>query len=79
MKLYRIPIEKVLYFGDVTKRVYEGDVASAASAVALALSFLAISVIRNSLLGATLFTVTCVMIVRIAIELKRKKKIIDSI
>lgn len=79
MKLYRIPIEKVLYFKDATKRAYEEDIASVASLVALAIIFLAISVIRSSLLGAALFTITCMMIIRIELELKKEKKIVDSI
>lgn len=76
MKQYKIPIEKVLYFEDTTKRAYEGDMASVASLVALAITFLAISVIRSSLLGTTLFTITCVIIIKIAIELKRERSIL---
>lgn len=79
MKLYKIPIEKVLYFGDITKQAYEEDLASVASLATLACIFLTVAFLRHSLLGETLFTITCVMIIRIAIELKREKKILISL
>lgn len=79
MKLYKIPIEKVLYFGDITKQAYEEDLASVASLATLACIFLAVAFLRHSLLGETLFTITCVMIIRIAIELKREKKTLISL
>lgn len=79
MKLYRIPIEKVLYFGDTTKRAYEGDMASVASLAVLGCLFLTVAFLSHSLLGVALFTIICMMIIRLAIELKRKKKIVNSI
>lgn len=76
MKLYRIPIEKVLYFEDITKQAYEGDIASVASLVVLGCIFLAAAFLRHSLLGAALFTITCMMIIRFASKIKREKKIV---
>lgn len=79
MKLYKAPIEKVLYFGDITNQAYEEDLASVASLAVLECIFLAVAFLRHSLLGAALFTITCVMIIRIAIELKREKKTLISL
>lgn len=76
MKLYKIPIEKVLYFEDTTKRAYEGDMASVASLVALECIFLAVAFLRHSLLGAALFTITCMIIIRIAIGMKKERSIL---
>ena len=76
MKLYNIPIEKVLYFEDTTKRAYEGDMASVASLAVLGCLFLAVMFLRHSLLGAALFTITCMMIIRLASEIKREKRIV---
>ena len=73
MKLYRIPIEKVLYFEDITKQAYEGDIASVASLVVLGCIFLSAAFLRHSLLGAALFTITCMMIIRFASEIKREE------
>lgn len=76
MKLYKIPIEKVLYFEDITKQAYEGDIASVASLAVLECIFLVAVFLRHSLLGAALFTITCMMIIRFASEIKREKKIV---
>ena len=76
MTLYRIPIEKFLYFQEITKQAYEGDIASVASLSALECIFLTVAFLRHSLLGAALFTITCMMIIRIAIELKKEKNIL---
>ena len=79
MNLYKIPIEKVLYFEDITKQAYEGDIASVASLAVLGCLFLAAAFLRHSLLGAALFTITCMMIIRLASEIKREKRIIHLI
>lgn len=76
MNLYKVPIEKVLYFEDITKQAYEGDIASVASLVVLGCIFLAVAFLRHSLLGAALFTITCMIIIRLASEIKREKRII---
>lgn len=76
MKLYKIPIEKVLYFEDITKQAYEGDIANVASLAVLGCLFLAVAFLRHSLLGAALFTITCMMIIRLASEIKREKRIV---
>lgn len=74
MKLYKIPIEKFLYFEDITKQAYEEDLASVASLAALECIFLAVAFLRHSLLGVALFTITCMMIIKIAIALKKEKR-----
>lgn len=79
MKLYKIPIEKVLYFEDITKQAYEGDIASVASLAVLGCLFLAVAFLRHSLLGAAMFTITCMMIIRLASEIKREKRIVYHI